>query len=89
LSVSADDFADLFCDLSAPQVIFPPDLVRWMMRVFLFGVSMLISVLPLLWALRRMSFVLTAFHLSFLSCYCLLSLIMFFMYLNMLGLSDW
>jgi hypothetical protein len=78
--ISADDFADFF-------VIYLPlrllsRLIRsdWMMRVFLFGMSMVMNVLPLLWASRRMLLVLTAFRLSFLGCYCLLSLIMFSMY---------
>jgi hypothetical protein len=49
-----------FCELSAPQVIVPPDPVVWMMRVFLFGMSMLMSVLPLLWASRQMHFTLVS-----------------------------
>jgi hypothetical protein len=49
----------------------------WMMRVFHFGMSIVMSVLPLLWASRRKLLVLTAFHLSFfiIAFYCLLSLI--------------
>jgi hypothetical protein len=76
LGISADDFADVFV------ICLQLRLLSRLMRLENAGFSFrhVDSVLPLLSASRRMLLI-----LGFLSCYCLLSLIMFFMYLTMLS----
>jgi hypothetical protein len=57
LGVSADGFAEIFVCLPLRLL---SRLIRcvWMMRGFFFGMSMVMSVLQLLWASRRMLLVL-------------------------------